>query len=121
MGLNLTLLVVECDCGHWGYAFTMLYIECDEELQNTIQKQNPFPRASFELHSYMAIIPDGSRKGEHGYGTVEETYGEQLTYLSVKHVLRAFDTVTELSKRARAIKAYLTELDETTLVGLYWH
>ena len=123
MGMDLTLLPVECDCGAWGYAHTMLELDRDYGLHGHIQALSPQPLLRpFDLSSFRARVPDGSLQGGSCYGVVSETpYGCPLTYTKAKALVTAFDEASSLSAKNRAARAYLAELSGDTLVALYWH
>lgn len=124
MGVDLKLLIVEADCGSWGYAHTMLEIGRDYEFHDALRQKHPKPHEEFSLSSFVSVVPDGKMKGEYCYGKVEETpYGEPLTFLSIKEVLEAWNSFDNSASnlQQQAAMAYLGKLEATKQIALFWH
>lgn len=121
MGVDLTLLPVECDCDTWGYAHTVLEIGRNYQTHRKLEQSSPKPRSGWDLRSYFARVPDGSCKGERCYGKVVETaYGEPITYLSSDEIVKAMHNSSGLLPQEKAALAYLRAIP-TCQVALYWH
>lgn len=122
MGVDLKLLVVDGNCGSWGYAHTMMEFGRNYEAFDKIKEHcQPQARPEFKLSSYASRVPDGKMEGEACYGDVTETpYGEPITYVYANKIVEALKD-TKLYQWQIAAVAYLNTLPPETLVGLYWH
>lgn len=120
MGLDLTLLPVEADHGHWGFSHSVLSLDRDYKLFDRIQKIEdkrsvPLPE---DFTSYLSV-DDGD--GEPYYGQTTETpYGLPLKAVYAKDLLKASEA-RRSSLRNQAAWAYLEKLPDGAKVALYWH
>lgn len=123
MGVDLRLLVVDGNLGHWGFAHTVLNLDRDYDLHEAINAMNPQLRPAWKLSTWAGqIIPDGKYKGERTYGDVEsDPYGDPLKYLTSQQVAEAFDRTNNLSPMNKAYAACVKAMPKDTLIGLYWH
>lgn len=130
MGIDARLLVVDGNCGDWGFSHTVLSLDRDYELWEEIKACEPQLRPGFSLHTFAGKrIDSGYYEGERVYGEIErDPYGDPIRFLTANHLGEAFaawgrksEHPERLSKHNIAAGCFLQMLPEQTLVGLYWH
>ena len=118
MGLDLTLLPLDHDTLKWGYSHTVIPAGWARELHDPIHAmpRTPVPE---DFTTYMGTTEDGER----GYGQTKETpYGSPLDCVTVAQLLTlAKRKAVRDSPRNRAAWAFLSALDPSTRIALWWH
>ena len=120
MGLDLTLLPVECNRENFAFSHTMLNTERDYEWYKNIkafEKVNGSPLTDNFSTFYSRENPDYDDACYHQ--TTRTPYGDRLLAVPA-HILKStgFDHQSEMNK---AVQAYLNCLPDNMMVALYWH
>jgi hypothetical protein len=121
MGVDLTLLPLDCDRPDFAFSHTVLSFDSQRKLWDEISALPSEPAPSFT--SFYGRVPDGSMEGEHGYGEAKvDSYDVPLrcvTALSLAACLARHKGFCY--PKNEAILAYIAALPKETRVVLYWH
>lgn len=112
MGVDLTLIPVDCEMDNLNFGHSKLSLERRRELWDAIIEAKiakPFGK------------PFSCYAGESYSEETEDCYGQSLTYALVNDLLKLFDHEGVVDNYTnRAIWAYLRELPANNKIILYW-
>lgn len=120
MGVDVRLLpLIEKD--FWA-AHDQLELERRRELWPAIEEL-PSHGLPDRFTCFLGTIPDGSHKGENGYGErIDDPYGNPLRYVTVADLLTLSNhSAVKDNWRNRATWAYLSEMPPDWQVVIFWH
>ena len=119
MGLDLTLLPFDGEISaDFAYSHTMLPMSGDESVFRAIGKMGTQP-VPMTFHSFTSR--DGECEGAHYGQTWETPYGDPLTCVTARALLKVLAGLRVEGEHTLAAIAYLKERDPSTKVALYWH
>lgn len=118
MGLDLTLLPIECDQDEWGYSHTVLNCERRSSLFEALLEIPAHP-VPLKFHTYLSR--DEKYEEPHYSDTQKTPYGDALQWVRVSDLMKFknHEGVTDNTLN-RAVWAYLGELKPEMKIALYW-
>jgi len=79
MGIDCTLIPVECEKDGWGYGHSIVSLSRDYDFWDKLRSLPDAGPVPADFNTFYGTVPDGSLKGEHGYGKTEkDPYGSPL-------------------------------------------
>lgn len=118
MGIDLVLLPLDHDSKDLAFSHTIIRLNRDSDLFERIKRLCPTALPSDHgVSAYVAVVPDGSYKGESCYGTlVSDSYGDPYTWVTAGQLCGVFG---KNAKPAWTV-AYVMALPASTRIILHW-
>ena len=110
MGVDLRLLLFDCDLDGLHFSHTILDVRRDGNLWDVIDEFEQFPVPD-DFTSFSCGNQEGCEETHYG-NTAETPYGERLTYTTAKNL-------KGIALKPAAVAAYINALDDDAKVALY--
>lgn len=121
MGIDCTLIPVECEKDGWGYGHSIVSLSRDYDFWDKLRSLPDAGPVPADFNTFYGTVPDGSLKGEHGYGKTEkDPYGSPLRCVRAGDIAK-MKRLKRYAQRNKAALAYCAKLPPEQRIALYWH